>query len=52
MTPKARSNVLIILGVLLLALGAGLAWLPAGPIVLGICAVAAGLLLVDVEAKP
>ena len=49
MTAKRRSDVLIILGVLFLAAGAGLIYIPAGLIVAGAAAILSGLFLVNVE---
>jgi hypothetical protein len=49
MTPKRRSDALLVLGVLLLAAGAGLVYIPAGLIVAGGAAVLSGLFLVNVE---
>lgn len=49
MTPKRRSDALLLLGVLLLATGAGLVYIPAGLIVAGAAAILSGLFLVNVE---
>jgi hypothetical protein len=46
LTPKRRSDLLILLGVLLLSIGTGLVSTPAGLIVAGASAVLAGLFLV------
>jgi hypothetical protein len=49
LTPKRRSDLLIILGVLLVSIGAGSVYAPAGLIVAGAAAVLSGLFLVNVE---
>ncbi len=45
-TPKARADILIVAGVLLVAAGAALVFVPAGLIVAGIAAVLYGLFMV------
>lgn len=49
MTPKRRSDALLIVGVLLVAVGAGVIYIPAGLIVAGVAAILSGLFLVNVE---
>lgn len=47
LTPKRRSDLLVLLGAVLAAVGAGLIFLPAGLLVAGAAAALAGLFLVD-----
>lgn len=55
LTPKKRSDLLILLGIALLALGAAFVYPPAGLLVAGAAAVLGGLFLVtnvEVEREP
>jgi len=49
LTPRTTANLLVFLGAVLAAVGAGLIFLPAGLLVAGAAAAGSGLYLVDVE---
>jgi hypothetical protein len=49
LSPRTRANVLVLLGSVLLAIAAGLVYLPAGLAAAGAAAILSGLYLVDVE---
>lgn len=48
LSPKAWSLLLVLVGAVLVSVGVGLAYLPAGVIVGGVALVAIGLFLIDV----